>query len=61
VLQAARRAGRAGADAEALVRDARQALALVRQARGVHNPGAADLLLALARQKADEAVARLTR
>jgi hypothetical protein len=61
VLQAARRAGRAGADAEALVRDARQALALVRQARGVHNPGAADLLLALTRQKADEAIARLTR
>ena len=57
VLDRARRAGQKTADADLLVKDARSALALVRQARGVHNPGAADALLELARQKAEEALA----
>jgi len=55
-LARARRAGRPIAEAESLVRDARTALDLVRRARGVHNPGAADALLELARQKAGDAL-----
>lgn len=46
--------------AEALLRDAREALALVQKARGVHNPAAAEALLQVARQKAEQALARVT-
>lgn len=53
-----RRAGRPDADADALVRQAREALALVQRARGVHNPPAAEALLLGARRKAEEALAR---
>jgi hypothetical protein len=53
-----RRAGRPASDADALVREAREALALVQKARGVHNPPAAEALLQRARKKAEEALAR---
>lgn len=58
-LQRERRAGRQAPEAEALVRQARGALDLVRKARGVHNPPAAEALLTASRQKAEEALARL--
>jgi hypothetical protein len=56
-LAAARRAGRAGGDGERLVVEAREALAVVRAARGAHNPAAAEALLDLAREKAAAAAA----
>jgi hypothetical protein len=52
-----RRKGRQVGDAATLVREARQALALVRNARGVHNPPASQALLQIARTKAEEALA----
>ena len=56
-----RRAGRAVPEADALARQAREALALVQKARGVHNPAAAEALFQTARQKALEALARSAR
>jgi hypothetical protein len=56
-LARARRGGRATPEADALVKDARDALALVRSARGAHNPLAADALLRAAREKAEKALA----
>lgn len=58
-LQRERRAGRQAPETEVLVRQAREALDLVRKARGVHNPSAAEALLMASRQKAEEALARL--
>ena len=60
-LAGARRAGRPAGEADALVKEARRALALVRAARGVHNPVTADALLSLAREKAEQAAARVGR
>ena len=57
-LARGRRAGRKSPEADALVREARAALALVLKARGVHNPPAAETLLHAAREKADAALAR---
>ncbi|HEU5323210.1 MAG TPA: cytochrome c3 family protein [Methylomirabilota bacterium] len=54
-LARSRRAGRADPKAEALAREAREALALVRSARPAHNPLGAEALLAAARAKAQEA------
>ena len=48
------------ATADTLLRDAREALTLVQKARGAHNPAAAEVLLELARQKAEQALARNT-
>ena len=53
-----RRAGRRAPDAEALVRQAREALALVQKARGAHNPAGAGSILEAARAKADAAAAQ---
>ena len=53
-----RRSGRKAPEAEALVKEAREALALVQKARGVHNPAAAEALLQAAREKAEAALAR---
>ncbi|MBI3456718.1 MAG: hypothetical protein HY002_13150 [Candidatus Rokubacteria bacterium] len=58
-LAGARRAGRETGDADALVKEARRALSLVRGARGAHNPGVAAALLEVARQKAEAALARV--
>lgn len=58
-LAAARRAGRQLPQAAALVQQSREALALVRSARGVHNPSAAEALLDVARRKAEEAIAQV--
>jgi hypothetical protein len=52
-----RRAGRPVPEIEALVRQAREALALVQRTRGVHNPAGAEALLETARQKAAKALA----
>ena len=57
----ARRGGRRNADVETLVKQARAAEALVRAGGVVHNPLAADALLAAARSKSAEARARLGR
>jgi hypothetical protein len=57
----ARKAGRPADDADALVKEARRALTLVRGARGAHNPLAADTLLDVARQRAEEAAAKVSR
>ncbi|MBI3031619.1 MAG: hypothetical protein HYY64_19120 [Candidatus Rokubacteria bacterium] len=57
-LSAARRAGRGSPGADLLVKEARDALALVKTARGVHNPSAAEALLEAARLKAEEALAQ---
>jgi hypothetical protein len=46
-----RRAGRKTPEVDALVKQAREAVALVRRARGVHNPEGAGALLEAARQK----------
>jgi hypothetical protein len=54
----ARRSGKKAPEAEALVKDAKDALALVRTARPAHNPLAADALLATAREKAAAARAK---
>ncbi len=53
-----RRAGRRVPDAEALVREAREALALVQKARGAHNPAGAESILEGVRAKADAAAAQ---
>jgi hypothetical protein len=50
--------GRARSDAETLLKQAKEAVALVQQARPAHNPLAADALLAGAREKAQEARAK---
>jgi hypothetical protein len=60
-LGRARRSGRPSPAAEALLKEARDALALVRGARPAHNPLAADALLAAARRKATDARAQLGR
>jgi hypothetical protein len=56
-LARARSAGRKDPEAEALVKESRQALDLVQRARGVHNPAAAEALLEVAREKAQAALA----
>jgi hypothetical protein len=53
-----RRAGHQTPEADALAKDAREALMLVQKARGVHNPAGAEALLQIARKKAEEALAR---
>ena len=58
---AARRAGRRTAEAEARIKEAHQALALVRAGGVAHNPVAAFTLLARARDAATEAQARAER
>jgi hypothetical protein len=55
-----RRAGRRLPDAEALARQAGEALALVQKARGAHNPGGAESILEAARAKAEAAAAQAT-
>jgi hypothetical protein len=55
VLARARRAGRKVPEAEAALKEAREALALVRIGRPAHNPLAADALLTAARRRAQEA------
>jgi hypothetical protein len=57
-VQKTRRGGRKTPEADALLKEAREALALVTRARGAHNPPAAEALLAAAREKAAAAVAR---
>jgi hypothetical protein len=52
-----RRAGHPVPETEALVRQAREALAVVQRTRGVHNPAGAEALLEAARQKANAALA----
>ena len=53
-----RRAGRPAPDAEALVRQARDALAVVQKARGAHNPAGAQSILEAVQAKADAAAAQ---
>jgi hypothetical protein len=60
-LANARRAGQKVPDAEALVREARSALDLVRRARAAHNPLLADTLLDAARRKAESAAVQASR
>jgi hypothetical protein len=60
-LARARRAGRPMPDAEGLAKEARATLALVRTARGAHNPAGAEALLGAARQKAEAALAQAER
>jgi hypothetical protein len=60
-VAAARRAGRRTPEADALVKDARDALALVRAGGVAHNPLAAFTLLGRAREAADDAKARASR
>jgi hypothetical protein len=60
-LGAARRAGRSTKEAEMSLTEARSAVALVRRARGAHNPGMADALLEGARRTAEDVLARLGR
>jgi hypothetical protein len=55
MAEAVRRAGRPAPDAEALVRQAAEALALVQKARGAHNPAGAESILEAVRAKADTA------
>lgn len=57
-IAAARRAGRRTPEAEALAREARDALALIRTAKVAHNPLAADALIAAALGRAEEARTR---
>jgi outer membrane murein-binding lipoprotein Lpp len=57
----ARRAGRTTPAADGLLKEAGDALALVRGARPVHNPLAADALLAGARRRAQDAAAEAAR
>ncbi|MBI2216897.1 MAG: hypothetical protein HYU51_06325 [Candidatus Rokubacteria bacterium] len=59
-IRRARKSGRRVADAEALVREAKDSLAIVRSAKPAHNPLAADGLLTAARKKAEEARAKAT-
>jgi hypothetical protein len=56
-VAAARKAGRPAAEAEARLKEARDALAFVRAARPAHNPLAADALLSAAERRAREATA----
>jgi hypothetical protein len=58
-LSAARKAGRKTADADGMVKEAREALALVKRARAVHNPGMASALTEAARKRAESALQRL--
>jgi hypothetical protein len=58
-LVAARKAGRKTAEADALVKEARDGLALVKRARAVHNPGMASAVADAARKKAESALERL--
>jgi hypothetical protein len=51
----ARQAGRSTATAQALLKEAREALALVRAGGVAHNPLAADDLLRAARERAERA------
>jgi len=60
-LAAARRAGRTPPGADVLLAEARDALALVKSAKGVHNPAAAESLLEVARRKAEQALAQARR
>ncbi|MEK7330572.1 MAG: hypothetical protein AAB113_07200, partial [Candidatus Eisenbacteria bacterium] len=60
-LRAARRKGRVPPGADLLVKEARDAFLLVKGARAVHNPPAAEALLEVARRKAEEALAEATR
>ena len=60
-VAAARRAGRRTLEADALIKDARDALALVRAGGVAHNPLAAFTLLGRAREAADDAKVRATR
>ena len=60
-VAAARRTGHRSEGAERLLKEGQQALTLVRRARPVHNPLAADALLDAARQKAEAARAEATR
>ncbi len=60
-LASARRTGRETREADALLKQAREALALVRTARGVHNPSTADALLDAARSKVEEALVQTGR
>jgi ribosomal protein S27E len=53
------RAGRKSPEAERLLKEARDALTVVRRARGAHNPPAAEALLTSAREKAATARAAL--
>ena len=53
-----RRSGRKSPEADRLLADARQAVGLVRKARGVHNPAAAQALLDAARRGAETALSR---
>jgi hypothetical protein len=53
-----RRAGHRAPEAEALLRQARDALAVVQKARGAHNPGGAEAILEAIRAKADAAAAQ---
>jgi hypothetical protein len=60
-LASARRAGRKLPEAEARVKEARDAVTLVRSVRGVHNPGAASALLEAALKRAEAALAQVSR
>ncbi len=60
-LAAARRGGRTPPGADALLAEARDALALVKSAKGVHNPVAAESLIEVARKNAEEALAQARR
>jgi hypothetical protein len=60
-LGRARKAGRKHPEAATLVGEARQALDLVRRARGAHNPEAAGQLLEASRRKAQAALEALAR
>jgi hypothetical protein len=57
-ISRARRGGRGTAEAEALLKEAREALVLVRRAGPAHNPLAADALLRMARDRAEAVLAR---
>jgi hypothetical protein len=57
-VQKARRGGRKTPEADALLKEARDALTLVTRARGAHNPPAAEALLTAAREKAAAATER---
>jgi hypothetical protein len=58
LLARERRAGRRVPEAEATLRQAREELALVQKARGVHNPAGAESILGAARAKADAVAAQ---
>jgi hypothetical protein len=60
-LAGARRAGRLAGEGDALAKEARRARALGRAVGGALNPLAADALLDAARQKAEAALAKVSR